>query len=253
MDILMLGWFLGPTSVGIYRSIQPVAKMLIFLLQALTFIYLPIATRYFQKEAFDELDSIYKTSTRWISLLTFPLFIYLVVFGKPLISTLFTPDYASAWVALGILSVGMYSRVFAGPNGMTVKAINRTREDLFASVGGVVTNFVLNILLIPEFGISGAALATACGFFVYNIIDLFIIHNYTGVHPFHWDLVTPMVPTILIVVTLAQFVSASEYSLVQLVLLGIFISLIHLVSILSTSGLTTEDKQLLSEIRSKLN
>lgn len=251
VDILMLGWFTTSESVGLYRSIQPVSDSLIIFLQVLTFIYLPIATRQFEQQNLDRLNSLYKTSTRWVTHMTFPLFIFYLFFGEEFIRVVFQEEYVAAWSALAILSIGMYSRVVAGPNGMTIKAINRTREDLVASIGALLTNVVLNYLLIPIYGISGAAVATTAGYFVYNVVDLAIIYTYTGVTPFHWDLFTPFFPTVILTSLVSLVVDFQGISFLGLVLVGIGISTIHLLSIFVTTGLTQEDRLLINNIRNK--
>lgn len=251
MDVLMLGWLSSSAEVGYYRSIQPVAKMLIFFLSSLTFIYLPIATRYYSNEEFDELDSIYKTATRWVTQATFPLFLFYILFGRDFIRVVFTKEYAVAWIALGILSVGMYSRVFVGPNGMTIKAIDRTREDLLASISSLITNAILNVLLIPQYGIEGAAMATTLSFFVYNALEVSLIYRYTGVNPFHWDLVTPMLPTAFVTIALTVLIGFQTPSFPVLFLIGIGICCIHVVSIALVTGLRPEDRLLLEQLRSE--
>ncbi|KAB7517973.1 flippase [Halosegnis rubeus] len=249
IDILMLGWFLDSAEVGYYRSIQPISKILIFFLQALTFIYLPIATRYFEQGKLEEIGTIYKASTRWITVATFPLLVFFVFFGKELLQVLFSSEYIVAWLSLAILSVGMYSRVITGPNGMTIKAINRTREDLLASVSALVTNISLNFMLIPRYGIAGAALATAMSYLVYNCIDLYIVYKYANIFPLDTSLLMPLIPTTILTIIFTQLVQTSGSSLIELVLLGVGISIVHLLSTILTTGFTHEDKVLLSNLR----
>lgn len=253
IDILMLGWLTVSEKVGLYRSIQPVANILTFLLGSLTFIYLPIATRYFSDGRHGDLDTIYKTSTRWISQLTFPLLLFYFLFGENFLRVLFGSGYAVAWSAFVILSVGQYSSVISGPNGMTIKAIDRTREDLLASGGALITNVVLNYLLIPVYGIEGAAVATALGFLVYNGIDLAILYRYVNVSPFHFDLIKPIPTTVIAVVGLNTLVQFPTDSLAALFATGIVVTVIHLGSIAVTTGLTEEDKLLLKQVRSGLS
>ncbi|MFB6187415.1 MAG: polysaccharide biosynthesis C-terminal domain-containing protein, partial [Halobacteriaceae archaeon] len=239
-------------QVGQYRSIQPVTNTVILFLQVLTFIYLPIATRHFEESNLSNLDILYKTSTRWIAHATFPLALFYLLFGKQFITVFFGSEYSGASIALTILTIGMYSRVIAGPNGMTIKAIDRTRIDLLASLGALVTNVVLNIILIPKYGLAGAASATMAGYFVYNTIDLIIIYKYVKVSPFHLDLFKPFVPTILICVTITQIVSIPSTAFHHLVLIGIGISAIHLLSILLTTGLTDEDQILIDNLKTRI-
>jgi O-antigen/teichoic acid export membrane protein len=245
----MLGWFLEPAKVGFYRSIQPVSQVLIFFLQSLTFIYLPIATRYFEEGSLENLSTIYKASTRWITVATFPLFIFFVVFGRDFIQVIFSPEYTVAWLSLAILSVGMYSRVIAGPNGMTIKAIDRTQEDLLASICALITNFSLNTVLIPRYGIAGAALATSISYIIYNIIDLYIIYRYIGVTHLDASLLKPLIPTTVLVVAAAQVFSTSGITLFGLILVGVGISCVHLLSTILTTGLTAEDRILIDNLR----
>lgn len=253
IDILMLGWLTASEEVGLYKSIQPVANVLTFLLGSLTFIYLPIATQHFSDGRLGDLDIIYKTSTRWISQLTFPLLLFYFLFGNNFLQVLFGGEYAVAWSALVILSVGQFSSVITGPNGMTIKAIDRTREDLLASAGALITNVVLNYLLIPIYGIEGAAVATALGFFVYNIIDLAILYRYVDVSPFHWDLVKPIPITVAAIVGLDALVQFPMDSFAVLFVTGIVITAIHLGSIAVTTGFTDEDKILLNQVLAGLN
>lgn len=251
IDILMLGRF-AVSEVGQYRSIQPLAKIVLIFLEVLAFIYLPIATQYFEQEDFNRLDSIYKVSTRWVSHATFPLVLFYFLFGRDLIRVLFGSEYVVAWVALAILAFGMYSRVLAGPNGMTIKAIDRTFEDLVASTGALSTNIFLNYLLIPYYGIVGVATATMIGYFVYNIIDLAIIYRYTGVTPFHLDLFVPFIPTTVVCLGLTYIFSISSTSPIGLALLGIGISGIHFLSIYMTTGLTDEDQMMIDNLKNRL-
>jgi O-antigen/teichoic acid export membrane protein len=247
MDILMLGWLSTSSAVGYYRSIQPVSQMLLFLLTSLTFIYLPIATRYYTKDELEKLDSLYKAATRWVAQATFPLFLFFLLFGQEFIKIVFSEEYVAAWIALNILSIGMYSRVFVGPNGMTIKAIDRTQEDLLASISSLITNVVLNLVLIPRYGIEGAAIATTLSFFVYNTVEIGLIYRYTGVSPFHWDLIKPIPITVVAVVGLDTLVQLPTDSFAALFAIGIVVTVIHLGSIAVTTGLTDEDKVLLKQ------
>lgn len=251
VDILMLGFFTASTDVGLYRSVQPVAATLIIFLQVLTFIYLPLASKAFGNNDFQRLKKLYTSSTRLVSHATFPLLLFFLLFGKEFIAIVFRPDYTPAWVALSILSLGMYSRVIAGPNGMTIKAINRNQEDLIASIGALATNILLNYLLIEPFGIAGAAAATALSFTVYNLLDLWVIYRYTGFIPLNTDLFLPLVPTILICLIIQYIAKFTPTSIIELLISGVAISLLHLISVLSTTGITEADRLLLGGVFSK--
>jgi len=134
---------------------------------------------------------------------------------------------------------------------MTIEAIDRTREDLLASLSALITNAVLNLLLVPRYGIEGAAIATTLSFFVFNAIELSIIYKYTGISPFHWDLATPILPTTFVTLAFTLVLDIQTPSLPVLFLIGLGICTIHLVSITFIIGLRPEDQLLLDQLLDK--
>ncbi|MBP8725531.1 MAG: polysaccharide biosynthesis C-terminal domain-containing protein [Saprospiraceae bacterium] len=58
------------------------------------------------------------------------------------------------------------------------------RFELFLLLGMAVANIALNLLLIPEFGMAGAALATLISVSTYNLIKTLIVYKLLGMHPF---------------------------------------------------------------------
>jgi len=132
-----------------------------------------------------------------------------------------------------------------------LKAMDRTRIELVCAMVGVVGNIVLNILLIPRFGIAGAAGATVCGFFIYNLCEVAIIYNIVGTHPFGMNNLKPLVPTVLGGIGIA---AAVEFRLgfLELLVAGILLSTLHLGSLIVTRSLDENDVLLVRSLEDKL-
>ncbi|WP_101297051.1 flippase [Halegenticoccus soli] len=252
LDILMIGYFLESTSVGYYRAIQPLRQLPTFVLSAFTFFYLPVATEYFVSDQTSELSSLYRVSTKWIVLVTFPPILVFALFSPSIVQVVFTAEYLPAAPVLSILTAGLFFRAIVGLDGDMVKAINRPRIELVSAFIGVIANFLLNIVLIPRFGIIGAAVATVVGYFIYNMVEVAAIYYYTGIHPFALKNMKPIAPTLAFAVVLMQLTSGIDLGILGLVIVGILISIAQLVSLVVTRSIEEADLFLIKKAEKQL-
>ena len=255
VDILMIGYFMQPQSVGLYRAIQPLRQITTFVLLGFTFLFIPIATEYYENNDLDALDRIYTVSTRWIVTATFPPVLLFTLFASDVVRTLFGGEYVSAAPALAILTAGLFLRAIVGLNGDMTEAINRTRIELYSVVPAVLVNIALNYILIPKYGITGAAIGTVVGYGVYNLLELIGIYWAVEIHPFSINNFKPLVPTVLFALSLRRVVGDNDLSLLLLLVAGILISIAHLVSVFLTRSLSRTDILLLERLeeRTELN
>jgi len=247
-DILMIGFFLGSEQAGLYKVVQPLGKLVMLPLQSFTFLYLPIVTRYFEAGDTDFLREAFTATTKWISLLTFPIVLLLSLYSRSIIQVFYRPQYLPAAAALVVYAMGTFFRAFVGPNGAMIKAIDQTRVDLVSSVAGVLTNIVLNVVLIPRFGISGAALATGVGYLVYNLTEVGVVYYMIGVHPFSFATVKPLVVTGLVALAVRNSLVPDRVGLVVLPFLGVGLLTVELISVVATRALDRRDRLLLVHV-----
>jgi O-antigen/teichoic acid export membrane protein len=251
LDILMLGVYVESASVGYYRSIQPLRQISTFAAGSFGFLFLPLATRYYETDDFDGLGQLYRTSTKWIASLSLPFVLVFALFPGDVIRVFFGSQYLPASLALSILIGGLYFRALVGLDTDLLNAISRTRIELGCAVVGVVVNIVLNVLLIPRFGITGAAVATVSGFFIYNVCEVAMIYRAVGTHPFGINNVKPLVPTVLGGAAIATVID-TQLGFVGLVAVGIVFSILHLGSLIGTRSLDENDAMLIENLEGKL-
>ena len=182
-DTLMLGHYLGSTVVGIYNAAAPLAKFIPVFLSAFTVIYSPIVTSMYARGKLTEVNRFYKAITKWIVLLTFPLFLLLFAYPRPTIEVLFGREYTEAWLPMMILSVGFMFHSAVGPNGLTIISIGKPTKEMTGNIIGAVLNVIINFLLIPRYGMSGAATATAVSYIVANAYKQGVLLR-EGINPF---------------------------------------------------------------------
>jgi polysaccharide transporter, PST family len=97
-----------------------------------------------------------------------------VLFGSPLIAFVFGPHYADAYPILVILSA---TAMFASLGGArTIFILHRRLDNLYpiTTIAGMIISIALNLLLIPQFGLKGAAVASLASMFVAGIGTCFL-------------------------------------------------------------------------------
>ncbi|WP_135824062.1 flippase [Halorussus ruber] len=252
-DVLMIGYFLNAESVGHYRAIQPLRRIPMFILNSASFLLLPLVSNFYKKKEYEEIDSLYKTSTKWIIIVTFPVVLSVVVFAPDTVRVLFGEQYVPGAPALAILLVGQFVRAMFGLSGEVLKAIGATKIELYAALAGVVVNVVFNVLLIPRYQIVGAAVATALGYFVYNVAEVTAIYRLLGAHPISLNAYKPLLPTTVLGVLLSMYLIGNRLALPELVGIGLLLGVVHLTTTIASRSLNQDDAELLMNLGDRIN
>lgn len=251
MDLLMIGALLETTSIAEYRAIQPLREVTLFVVTSFAFLFYPIATEFYEADAYDDLDRLYTTATKWITAASTPVALTFVLFAPDVIRVLFTERYVPAAPALSVLIAGMFLRVVVGPNGVMLKAIDRPRVELVGSAAGLAVNVALNLLLIPLYGLVGAAAATGLGFAVFNGLEVAVIYRETGSHPFSLATLKPLVVTAGAGVALAVALEGVALSLAALLAVGAALGVVHILALFATRSLDAADLGLVERVEER--
>ncbi|MUV48642.1 flippase [Haloarcula sp. CBA1122] len=251
VDILMIGYFLPSDEVGYYRAVQPLKKIATFALGSFTFLFLPVATEYYTEGDTAGLDQIFTITTKWILLITLPPVLLFALFSGEVIQILFGESYLPAAPVLTILSTGLLFRALSGLDGDMVKAIDRPRIELFSGGLGLVSNIVLNYLLIPVFEISGAAIATVVGYIIYNGVELIWIYRLTGGSPFSVN-IAKYIGAMSALAILVSRIIPSPIGLIGLGCVGISLILLQPVVLILTSSVDEADIDLIEQVETRM-
>jgi O-antigen/teichoic acid export membrane protein len=127
---------------------------------------------------------MYGVISKWIFIVTFPVFLVLAFFPTQAISLTFGTKYASGNTALSVLTIGFFVNAIMGMNSESLISIGATKVKLYTDAGTAAVNFALNIVLIPPFGPLGAAIATSAAFILRNVVISAYLYRETGIVPF---------------------------------------------------------------------
>ncbi len=183
-DTLMLGYFRSSAEVGIYNVALPLADIVVAILGASGYIYLPVASQMFSEKKFHDLFNVYQTLTKWLIIVSAPIFFLLFVFSNQVIEVLFGAEYIEAGVPLKLLLIGFISSIVWGLNALTLVAMGYTKVVGKTYTVVVFLNITLNYILIPKYGIIGAAAASMLTYLSMNIIYTYVLYKTSNIHPF---------------------------------------------------------------------
>ena len=159
MDILMLGYFTDATTVGLYHPAARTAGLLQALLLSFISIYAPMMAQFHREGDRKKMDGTYKLVSRWLLMCAIPISAIFIIFpGKVML--LFGPEYLPSAKILVILTGATFIQAIFGAAGPTLSMSGHTKLVLWNTIGAFALNFGLNIFLIPNYGIIGAAIAT---------------------------------------------------------------------------------------------
>ncbi len=169
-DVLALGVFQTDEDVGIYRVAAQLAIVVIFGMQAVATVQGPHIAHLFAKGDMQKLQQLMTRSAQAIMMIAIPAVLVIVVFGEQIIRIVYGPAFESAYVPLVILCVGQLVNASMGSVAALLNMTGHERETTKSVLVGAVVNLLLNLSLVPVWGMTGAALATAVTLIVWNLI-----------------------------------------------------------------------------------
>ncbi|EMA45362.1 oligosaccharide flippase family protein [Halococcus saccharolyticus] len=185
IDKLMLGALASaPNAAGVYNYGYPLAAGLPVILSVFGFLYMPLASRLDNDSNREEVDRVYKVTTKWIYIAAFPLFLTFVAFPGDVVAIVFSETDPRSATVLAILSIGFFMSAANGRCQDTLSAFGYTTYILAVNTVTAVLNIALNLVMIPTYGVVGAAVASAVSFFVLNATAMLVLWRTTGIAPF---------------------------------------------------------------------
>lgn len=181
VDIVMLGLLGTKEEVALYRVAFSGAALVLLAVLAVNAAIAPHCARLFAARDQSRLQRVVTLSTR----LTFGTAAAaaggLVLLGGPILEWVFGPAYRPAYPALAILSIGQLAAASAGPARDLLNMAGLEHETLRAVAGALGLNVVLNAVLIPLLGSSGAAAATAVSIVAGHVLLCRALWTRTGI------------------------------------------------------------------------
>ena len=181
-DILLIGAIVGTTASGSYALASQMASLVGFPLLAANTISAPMFSEYHAREDRRGLQEFVTFATRSVTVVA-AVTALLVLLGAPFVLASFGPAFEAAYVPLAILVLGQIVNAASGAVGFMLGMMSQERVAARATTFTAVLNVALNALMIPWFGLVGAALATTASGTAWNLILARRVTALLGIHP----------------------------------------------------------------------
>lgn len=222
MDTVMLGYYRPPYDVGVYSASASVARVFNTITMPVMFMFLPVAAGYYARNSLSDMSSLYQIVTKWVFSLSLPFFAVLIIFSETIVIKLFGQDYAQGAASLQIITLGYLPSLILGINNVALTATGRTYEQMALSGITIFLNIVLNIILIPNYGLNGAAVATAIAYTAFNLMASLVLYRHSKIQPFSADFLKSLGAALVVFIV---FYFAFKGTQAGIVLIGAFIVL----------------------------
>lgn len=167
-DILLLGLFVEPEQVGIYRIAVQGSLLVSFGLEAVNKVVAPHFTRLYNQGNYHQLQRLATASARGALAVALPATVIFALFGDWILWSAVGAEYVGGMVPLAILALGQMVNAGMGSVGLLLNMTDHEAVVTRTLVLVVVLNIAANLVLIPFWGMIGAATATAATFTVWN-------------------------------------------------------------------------------------
>ena len=181
-DVLMIGLFLDAQSVGVYSAAARIAELGSLALIAASALLAPLISELHATQDRVALQQSLRFAAKGILLGSLLILGFLLLTGEIILSA-FGESFVVGYQPLKLLLIAHFFNALAGPVGflMSMTGLHKIAA-IIASIG-LFANASLNYLLIPRFGIDGAALATALSLLIWNGVALFFVWRRTQLNP----------------------------------------------------------------------
>ncbi len=168
LDILMLGVLMDAEAVGLYSIAVRLSEFVAIGLVILNPLIGPSIVELFEKNHSEALNQMLTRFARFYTGIGIMIFGIVALFSVTLLG-IFGREFVRGENVLIILGCAQLVNLVVGSVGLILNMTGHERSAFRAMLMAVVLNAGLNLVLIPSYGIEGAAIATAVGWIFWNI------------------------------------------------------------------------------------
>ena len=179
VDIIILTAYEGFESIAYYSVAVKLATVTALALMSVNIVVAPKIAEIYSTNDFEKLNKLINDSARIIFVISIPVLIILFVFSDFMLG-LFGENYVLAREALLLLLGGQFFSSLCGPGAVYLNMTGKQKKLNTILILGLGINVILNLVLIPAYGIEGAAVATLISMIFWNSLIVAVILVYKG-------------------------------------------------------------------------
>ncbi|HET7720110.1 MAG TPA: polysaccharide biosynthesis C-terminal domain-containing protein, partial [Acidimicrobiales bacterium] len=183
LNTLLVGRLDSTKSAGIFNAATRYITAGLMVGVAVQQVAGPKLSELMAQRNWDRARGVYQTTTGWLMAATWPLYLTFALFA-PTLLRLFGDGFGGGAGALQVLGLTMLVATAVGTVDMVLLMGGKSSWTLFNTVVALSSNIALNLLLIPRYGGTGAAIAWSSSIIFTNLLPLAQVWKFLGMHPF---------------------------------------------------------------------
>jgi O-antigen/teichoic acid export membrane protein len=180
--VLIAGALVSSTEVAYLSAAQRTAMLTSFVLMVVNMVVAPRYALLWKEGKINEIQRLAKWSTRGMIVLVLPV-IAVMLFVPDSIMGLFGDEFIVAGNLLAIMAIGQFINVATGSVGFLLNMSGHERDFRRVTMFAGPLTIILSYFFIIQWGVLGAAIATAVGLSLQNIGALFMVRKRLGFWP----------------------------------------------------------------------
>jgi O-antigen/teichoic acid export membrane protein len=253
VNILMIGYFLTKEDVGVFSAAHRTALLTQVVLLSFNSIFAPIISDLHNRNEYNKLEKLFKITAKWTFSISFPMILLVAFFSKQILY-LFGEGFVRGASCLIILAAGYLASSLVGSAEYVLMMTGKSVINFLNSLVLLIMIVILNLFLIPEYGIVGAALSTLLSFLFINIVRLIEVYLILRIHPYRINFFKSVIAgtlSLYILYLVSKYSSGFNKPLVLMtvgssVFLGIYFLITYLL------GIEEEEKAIINNLKDKI-
>ena len=183
-DIIIIAALIDPAAAAVYTAATRFVVLGQFSQVAIQRVLQPRLTALLARDEHDTVRDVFKVSTAWSIALSWPLYL-VTACAAPLYLQIFGSGYrADGVTVVVVMAIGMMLAMAAGPLDTLLLMAGGSTTSLWNTITALVVDIGLCLVLIPLWGITGAAVAWAASVVVRNAMTLVQVYRMNRITPF---------------------------------------------------------------------
>jgi O-antigen/teichoic acid export membrane protein len=182
-DIVLVGHYRNGAAAGIYGAATRFGTVGGMTLLSIGYAFVPRIYELYGGKHIDEIRRLFQTVTRWLIIVNLPI-LFLLWFNGPLLLKVFGREYLPAMPVLMVVALGTFFNTAAGPAGVFLYMVGKVKLTSAASLIAGAINLLLDLYLIPRYGVIGAAWAGVLTIILDNCFSVVANWRLIGIQPY---------------------------------------------------------------------
>ena len=240
-DRIMIKHFMSLNDVGLYSVGYRISSISILIMIGIKGALSPLVFRHYKKANTPiELEKLFRLFLS-ISLITY---LILTLFSFDFLKLMTTPAYYGAGtVIIFLVPAILLGNMYIFFPGIVIE--KKTNLILYINVCGAILNILLNYLLIPRFGIDGAAVASMISYFIIFIIYIFFGQRFYYIaHNWYKIIIASFIAFILVIIKPQISLYFNAQWSINLIIILFFLTILFHIGLINYKELSTYAKTL---------